>query len=39
MLSGIFNKIIGLDDRVKCFFCGNILGYWEKDDDFWKEYV
>lgn len=29
----------GPDDRVKCFFCGNILGQWEKDDDPWKEHA
>lgn len=30
---------IGPRDRVRCFFCGKVLGQWEKDDDPWKEHA
>lgn len=38
-LTELFNVCLGPYDRVKCFFCGNILGQWEKDDDPWKEHA
>lgn len=38
-ITELFNVCLGPYDRVKCFFCGNILGQWEKDDDPWKEHA
>lgn len=35
----LFHVSLGPDDRVKCFFCGKILGHWEKDDDPWMEHA
>ncbi|KAG0722737.1 E3 ubiquitin-protein ligase XIAP [Chionoecetes opilio] len=34
-----FDYSIGLSDHVRCFYCGNGLRNWEKDDDPWEEHA